>query len=205
MRNDPSMTSDSRLEQTVDKILKQTESQILTNLKNSLEESHELLSKSLPKFEQEYDKITNDGNKEAEKLEKQIIGSSDLQSRNKQLLLVEDSVQKVFVKAIDQIKNHEDNSDYSNLISVLLDESIKTLGTSDVIVYTNSKDKNVVQSNLSKFPGAELSSNTIECLGGVIVKSKDETMTFDNSIDARIERMKPLLRKAIASKFGLEN
>lgn len=199
------MTSDSRLEQTVDKILNQTESQILLNLKNSLEESQELLSKSLPKFEEEYDKITSDGNKEAEKLERQIIGSSDLQSRNKQLLLVEDSVQKVFVKAIEQIKNHDDTTDYSNLISVLLDESIKTLGTSDVIVYTNSKDKNVVQSTLSKFPGAELSSNTIDCLGGVIVKSKDETMTFDNSIDARIDRMKPLLRKAIASKFGLEN
>lgn len=199
------MTSDSRLEQTVDKILNQTESQILSNLENSLKESQELLTNSLPTLEQEYDKITSDGNKEAEKLEKQIIGSSDLQSRNKQLMLIEDSVQKVFVKAIDQIKNHDESSDYSNLISVLLGESIETLGTSDVIVYTNSKDKNVVQSALSKFPGAELSSNTIDCLGGVIVKSKDETMTFDNSLDARIERMKPLLRKAIASKFGLEN
>lgn len=199
------MTSDSRLEQTVDKILNQTESQILSNLENSLKESQELLTNSLPTLEQEYDKITSDGNKEAEKLEKQIIGSSDLQSRNKQLMLIEDSVQKVFVKAIDQIKNHDESRDYSNLISVLLGESIETLGTSDVIVYTNSKDKNVVQSALSKFPGAELSSNTIDCLGGVIVKSKDETMTFDNSLDARIERMKPLLRKAIASKFGLEN
>ncbi len=205
MKNDPSMTSNSRLEQTVDKILNQTESQILANLKTSLEESQKLLSDSLPKLEQEYDKIISDGNKEAEKLEKQIVGSSDLQSRNKQLILVEDSVKKVFEKAIEQIKNHSDDSSYSNLISVLLDESIKTLGTSDVTVYTNSKDKNVVQSNLSKFPGAELSSETIDCLGGVIVKSKDETMTFDNSIDARIERMKPLLRKAIASKFGLEN
>ncbi len=205
MKNDPSMTSNSRLEQTVDKILNQTESQILANLKTSLEESQKLLSDSLPKLEQEYDKIISDGNKEAEKLEKQIVGSSDLQSRNKQLILVEDSVKKVFEKAIEQIKNHSDDSGYSNLISVLLDESIKTLGTSDVTVYTNSKDKNVVQSNLSKFPGAELSSETIDCLGGVIVKSKDETMTFDNSIDARIERMKPLLRKAIASKFGLEN
>ena len=30
-------------------------------------------------------------------------------------------------------------------------------------------------------------------------------MTFDNTIDARFERMKPLIRKNIAAKFNLGN
>jgi len=30
-------------------------------------------------------------------------------------------------------------------------------------------------------------------------------MTFDNTIDARLERLKPLIRKEIATKFGLGN
>ena len=42
-------------------------------------------------------------------------------------------------------------------------------------------------------------------LGGVEVKSKDGTMTFNNTIDARVDRMKPLIRKDIATKFGLGN
>ena len=75
----------------------------------------------------------------------------------------------------------------------------------DVIVFTNAKDKDVVQSTLSQFSGAELSSETIECLGGVKIKSKDGTMTFDNTLDAKIERLKPLIRKDIATQFGVSN
>jgi len=135
------LTSDSRLEKTVDKILNQTENELVTSLKNSFEESNETLSKSLTSLEQEYDRIIDEGKKESEKIEKKIIGSSDLESRNKQLLLVEESVEKVFDKAIEKISSANRNENYSKLINNLLDESTSALGTTDVIVYTNSKDK----------------------------------------------------------------
>jgi len=195
----------STLEQAIDKILKKTEKEILLDLKNSGSDSKQTLDNSLPKLEQEYDKIISDGKKEADKIEKQITGSSDLEVRNKQLLLLEEGVDKAFSKALDQIANTDRSGDYSNLIKTLLDESTKILGTTEVTVFTNTKDKDVVQSALSQFSGAELSSDTIDCLGGIIIKSKDGTMTFDNTIDARIERLKPLIRKEIASKFGVGN
>ena len=195
------MAPNSSLEQAIDKILVKTEKKILDDLKNSDSDSKQTLDNSLPKLEQEYDKIISDGNKEADKIEKQIIGSSDLEARNKELMILEEAVDKVFSKALDQIANE----DHSNLIKTLLDESTKILGTSEVTVSTNAKDKDAVQSALSQFSGAELASDTIDCLGGVKVKSKDGTMTFDNTIDARIERLKPLIRKEIASKFGVGN
>ncbi|WKT58552.1 V-type ATP synthase subunit E family protein [Candidatus Nitrosotenuis chungbukensis] len=136
------------------------------------------------------------------KLEKQIIGNADLDSRNKQLVLIEESIEKVFDKAIKKIQDADRNSDYSKLISSMLEESIRTIGTPDIIIQTNSKDKSVVQSLLSKFSGATLSNDVIDCLGGIKVQSKDGTMKFDNTIDARLERLKPLIRKDIASKFG---
>jgi V/A-type H+-transporting ATPase subunit E len=195
------MGVDTALERTIEKILQSTEEQILTNLQESLNSSQEPLSNAKSSLEQEYDKILSEGKKEAEKLEKQIIGNADLESRNRQLLLVEESIEKVFDKAIKKIKDADRNKDYSKLISSLLTESIEAIGTSDITIQTNSKDKPVVESILSKFPGATL-GNTIECLGGVKVQSKDGTMTFDNTIDARFERLKSLIRKDIASKFG---
>ena len=197
------MTSDSKLESTIDKILNQTEIENLSSLKKSFEESLEILTKSQTSLEEDYDRIIDEGKKEAEKIEKQIIGSSDLESRNKQLLLVEDSIKKVFEKAIEKINSsiHKDN--YSKLVESLLEESINALGTSDVIISTNSKDKEIVQGLLSKFSGAELSSDSIDCLGGVEVKSKDGSMMFTNTIDSKIDRMKPLIRKDIATKFGI--
>lgn len=197
------MTSDSKLESTIDKILRQTEIENLSSLKKSFEESLEILTKSQSSLDEDYDRIIDEGKKEAEKIEKQIIGSSDLESRNKEILLVEDSIKKVFEKAIEKISSSTHDDNYSKLIESLLEESISALGTSDVIISTNSKDKEIVQGLLSKFSGAELSSDLIDCLGGVEVKSKDGSMTFTNTIDSKIDRMKPLIRKDIATKFGI--
>lgn len=199
------LLTNSSLEQTIDKILNQTEKDIIYNIDSALTESHQALEDAVPKLEGEFDKIVADGKKEADKIEKQIIGGADIEARNKQLLALENSVDKVFTNALDQIANADRNGDYANLIKSLLDESTQILGTSEVIVFTNSKDRDVVQSTLSGFSGSELSPDSIECLGGVIIKSKDGSMTFDNTLDARIERLKPLIRKEIVEKFGVEN
>jgi len=196
------LTSSPALEKTVDKILNQCENELHSSLNQSLDDSKNTLSNSLSPLEQEYDKILAAGKKEADKLQKQIIGSASLEARNKQLVLVEESVEKVFAKAVEKLNDLIRNEDYSKLMTQLLDESVKGLGTSNIIVECNSKDKSVIQSILSKFSGATLSSNTINCLGGIIVKSKDGSMSFDNTIDARIERLKPLIRKDIANRFG---
>ena len=199
------MTSNPSLEQAIDNVLQKTENDIISIIKNSSTKSKETLDNSLSKLEEEFDKIISDGKKEADKIEKQIIGSADLEARNKQLTTLEEGVDKVFTKALDEITNTARSGDYANLIKSLLDESTKILGTTEVIVSTNTKDKDLVQSALSQFPGSELSSESIDCLGGVIIKSKNGTTSFDNTLDARINRLKPLIRKEIASQFGVGN
>ena len=199
------MSSNSGLESTIDQVLERNSSEFSQSLKNSLTDAQKILSDSLPMLEEEYEKIIADGKKEADKIEKQIIGSADLQSRNKTLLIVQESTDKVLEKAKEKISNMDRNSEYSSLIAKLLTEATSALNTSDVIVFTNSKDKDVVQSAVSNISGAELSNDTIDCMGGVKVTSKDGSMSFDNTIDARIELLKPLIRKDIAAQFNLGN
>ena len=198
------MTTNLALEGTIDKILKNTENDVLSSLKSALDDSQQSLDDSLTKLDSEYDKIISDGKKEADKIEKQIVGGSDIEARNKQLLALESAVDRVFTTALEQITNSDRNNDYANLIKTLLEESTKILGTTEVKVFTNAKDKDIVQSSLSNFSGSELSSETIDCIGGVKIQSKDGAMKFDNTIDAKIERLKPLIRKEIATKFGVK-
>ena len=204
MSRRPLLTTNLALEGTIDKILKNTESDILSSLKSALDDSQQNLDDSVTKLETEYDKIISDGKKEADKIEKQIVGGSDIEARNKQLLALESAVDRVFTTALEQITNSDRNSDYANLINTLLQESTQILGTTEVTVFTNAKDKDVVQSSLSNFSGSELSSEMIDCIGGVKIESKDGAMKFDNTIDAKIDRLKPLIRKEIASKFGVK-
>ena len=199
------MPSNSAIESTIDQVLDRNSSEFSKSLKDSLEDAQKTLSDSLPMLEEEYEKIISDGKKEADKIAKQIVGSSDLATRNKALLLVQESADKVLEKAKEKIQNMDRNSEYSSLITKLLTEATEALNTSEVIVFTNSKDKEVVQSAVSNISGAELSSDLIDCMGGVKVTSKDGSMSFDNTIDARIELLKPLIRKDIAAKFELGN
>ena len=199
------MTSNSGLESTIDQVLERNSSEFSQSLKNSLTDAQKTLSDSLPMLEEEYEKIISDGKKEADKIEKQIVGSADLEARNKSLLIVQESVDKVLEKAKEKISNMDRNSEYSSLITKLLTEATSALDTSDVIVFTNSKDKDVVQSAVSNISGAELSNDLIDCMGGVKVTSKDGSMSFDNTLDARIELLKPLIRKDIAAQFNLGN
>jgi len=199
------LPSNSALESTIDQVLERNSSEFSQSLKNSLEDAQKTLSDALPMLEEEYEKIISDGKKEADKIEKQIVGSADLEARNKSLLIVQESTEKVLEKAKEKIANMERNAEYSSLITKLLTEATSALNTSDVIVYTNSKDKDVVQSAVSNISGAELSNDPIDCMGGVKVTSKDGSMSFDNTIDARIELLKPLIRKDIAAQFNLGN
>tara|TARA_B100000609_G_scaffold174892_1_gene151835 strand:+ start:114 stop:713 length:600 start_codon:yes stop_codon:yes gene_type:complete len=199
------LSSNSALESTIDQVLDRNSAEFSQSLKNSLADAQKTLSESLPMLEEEYEKIISDGKKEADKIEKQIVGSADLEARNKALLVVQESAEKVLEKAKEKIANMERNSEYSSLITKLLSEATSALNTSDVIVYTNSKDKDLVQSAVSSISGAELSSDQIDCMGGVKVTSKDGSMSFDNTLDARIELLKPLIRKDIAAQFNLGN
>ena len=199
------LTSNSGLESTIDQVLERNSSEFSHSLKNSLTDAQKTLSDSLPMLEEEYEKIISDGKKEADKIEKQIVGSADLEARNKSLLIVQESVDKVLEKAKEKISNMDRNSEYSTLITKLLTEATSALDTSDVIVFTNSKDKDVVQSAVSNISGAELSNDAIDCMGGVKVTSKDGSMSFDNTMDARIELLKPLIRKDIAAQFNIGN
>ncbi len=199
------MTSNLALEKTIDNVLLNTEKNIQASIKSGLEDSQQRLDDSLLMLDAEYDKILFDAKKEADKLEKQIIGGADIKARNQQLVLLEQAVDGVFSKALEHITNIDKSGDYTNLIKALIVESTQILGTNEVIVFTNSKDRKIVESVLSEFPTAVLSSDTFDCLGGIKAHSKDGTMTFDNTLDARIQRMKPLIRKDIAAKFGVGN
>ena len=80
------MPSNSALESTIDQVLERNSSEFAQSLKNSLEDAQKTLSDALPMLEEEYDKIISDGKKEADKIQKQIVGSADLEARNLSLI-----------------------------------------------------------------------------------------------------------------------
>lgn len=197
------MSSISALERTVNKVLTQAEQDLITKIDSAYEESLINLERSKTNLRLEYDKIVQGARKQAENLKRQIVGSSRLASRNKQLVIVETAVNDAFEMAKKKLESSAKEKSYSSLINKMLKESISAIGSNEVIVECNKRDTDIVKRSISGLSKenikakAVLSEKTINVIGGIRMRSADGSMTYDNTLDSRIERLKPLIRKNI--------
>ena len=196
-------SSPTPLERTIDQVITTKESELLTQLNKSYLESINNIDLSKSRIEGEYENIISNAEKKAENLKRQVIGSSKLSARNKELVLLEQAVNDVYVKAKEKLGLYSEQPNYRNMLIKNLDESIPNLGTSDVTIECLKRDveffKKQIESLSQKFnKKIKVQSNLKNSLGGFKIKSSDGTVTLDNTIDSRIERLKPLIRKNIA-------
>ncbi|HZE78810.1 MAG TPA: V-type ATP synthase subunit E family protein [Nitrososphaeraceae archaeon] len=197
------MSSNSALERTVNKVLTQTEQDLITKIDSAYQESLTNLEKSKTNLRLEYDKIVQGARKQAENLKRQIVGSSRLASRNKQLVIVETAVNDAFEMAKKELESSVKQKSYSILINKMLKESISAIGSNEVIVECNKTDTDLVKKSISGLSKDNikakvvLSEKSIDVIGGIRMRSSDGSMTYDNTLDSRIERLKPLIRKNI--------
>jgi V/A-type H+/Na+-transporting ATPase subunit E len=196
------MSSSSPLERTIDKVLSQKESELVSKLESAYQESLRNLESSKSKLNSEYLAILENAKKQAENLKRQIVGSSRLSARNNQLILVEDSVKTVFEMARKRLLSLHKDPEYEKLMKQALLNSLAEIGKNDLIIECNKIDAGLVRKlvdSINKEKGTTMveSDKYIDILGGIRAMSSDGTLTYDDSIDSRIERLKPLIRKNI--------
>ena len=197
-------SSTSPLERTIDQVITKKESELLSQLNNSYLESTNNLDLSKSQLELEYKHIISNAEKKADTIKRQVIGSSKLSSRNKELVLLEQAVNDVFDKANEKLSLQLDDANYKNLLIEMLDESIPNIPTSGIVIECLEKDadffKQQIEGIIAKYnKKIKLHSNLKNSMGGFRLKSTDGTITLDNTIDSRIEKLKPLIRKNIAT------
>jgi V/A-type H+-transporting ATPase subunit E len=196
------MSSSSPLERTIDKVLSQKESELISKLDSAYQESLKNLESSKSKLNSEYMAIIENAKKQAENLKRQIVGSSRLSARNNQLILVEDSVKTVFEMSRKRLLSVHKEPDYEKLMKQALLNSLNEIGKNDLILECNKTDSGLVRKlvdsiNKEKRTKMVVADKNINILGGIRARSADGTLTYDDSIDSRIERLKPLIRKHI--------
>ncbi len=196
------MDANSALDRTITKVLSQAEADMISQIDSAYEQAVSKLQSSRSSVEAEYNKIIDGANKQAENLKRQIIGSSRLSARNKQLVLVEDAASDAFEKATAKIESIRNSEKYASMMKKLLEDGVSAVG-GDVVIECNAKDKTIVKKLASEMDRGKikLSEEPIDCLGGLRIKSKDGSMVYDNTLDSRIERLKPLIKKDIANIF----
>ncbi|MFN4336529.1 MAG: V-type ATP synthase subunit E [Candidatus Nitrosocaldus sp.] len=196
--------NDNVLESIVNKVVSQVENDLIAQIESSYAQSLERLRTSRVSLEAEYSKIVENASKQAENLKRQIIESSRLAVRNKQLLLIEDAVNNVFKDAISRIDGVRADERYEAMMRRLIEGALDAIST-DAVIECNDKDRDIVDRIVLELQHRYNFSievgNSIDCLGGIRARSKDGSIILDNTLDSRMERLKPILKKDIARLF----
>lgn len=197
------------LERTIDKVLSQKESALISEIDSALQNSLKNLESSKGSLQVEYANIIESSKKQAENLKRQIIGSSTLNARNKELVIIESAIDEIFNKAKEKLAKSNNEKDYEKLLTRMVQDSVAKLG-SEIIIQCNSADlklvKKISSQELSdKKMKITVSDEAIDIIGGIKAASVDGTMTLDNTLDSNIETLKPLIRKDIVQLLRGEN
>lgn len=198
------MSSSSSLERTINKVISQAEADFITQIDSSFQESLKNLAASRTKLEAEYNRILEGARKQGDNLKRQIVGSSRLSARNRQLVLIERAVNDTFEKAKTILASSNKENSYRLLMRKILKDSVTMIDSDQVIVECNKNDIELVEKAISDIFNdnnkikIKMSDHPLNAIGGIRLTSADGSMTFDNTLDSRIERLKPLIRKNIA-------
>jgi V/A-type H+-transporting ATPase subunit E len=197
------------LERTIDKVLSQKESALISEIDSALQNSLKNLESSKSSLEVEYDNIIESSKKQAENLKRQIIGSSTLNARNKELVIIESAIDEIFTKAKEKLAKSNNEKNYEKLLTRLIQDSSTKLG-SEIIIQCNKTDLNLVKKLVSQESSNSkskitVSDEVVDIIGGIKAASVDGTMSLDNTLDSNIESLKPLIRKEIVQLLRGEN
>ncbi len=185
---------------TLEKVSDEFEAEVLAELEAGRAEALGKIEATRKETSEAVAKILDTSVKQAEAVKRQIIGAAELEARNAQLRSLENAVNGAFDLATKEISGSS-GAPYEKAIRGLIQEGLDVIGPA-VRVLCSSKDREVVASAIKKLGSrakAVIEEEPLETIGGVVLTTPDGSVRFDNTFEARLERMKPGLRKEVAA------
>ena len=174
-------------------------------------EAKETLKAAKEQADQKYQTIINQAKTKAENERRKITSVTEVEMRNRLLQTKEDLVNTAFEKALIKLEDFVTTEKYHEYLLKLIEEVAERIGQKNLVVQVNAKDKawltQDILNPLSKKLHCELklSDQTEDCVGGCKIQTVDGKITYDSTIDNRLQELKPALRVEVAKiLFGKE-
>ena len=190
---------------TLDKVTSEVLNEISAELESGRAAALEQVQNMLKETKGQVAKVVDGSERQAESLKRQIIGSAELEVRNMLLRTVEEATNQVFQVALAKISERS-SSQHEKALARLTADGLGIIGKGATVT-CNAKDSKVISSIIGELNRKEdadlkLDEKSIETVGGVILSTKDRSIRFDNTFEARLERLKPQLRREVAKVLG---
>jgi len=200
------MTSEDAIKNTVKKVIDEALQEFMSEISQVCADSREKITIAEQQTSNEVNKILLEKDQQTDTIRRQIIGRAEIQSRNKSLQIVEDAVNQTFNKALSQLSS-KSSKESEIILKKLLSESVEAVGGKNLTTSCKKEHRSIlskISKSVEKTKKVKITieSKPIDCVGGLITKSMDRSIIYDNTYEARLERIRSTLRKEIASVFS---
>ena len=157
--------------------------------------------------EVEKTRILENGKKQSDMRYQQIISEAKMNARRANLGAKEEVIEAAFSQAVGELKEKASSksADYEDSLVKMIKEAADEIGTNDLIIQLNEADTNQFKSELSSGNVFEIEGikfelgEPIDVIGGAILKTSNGDIEVNNTIEARLERFKSILRSEVAN------
>ena len=196
----------SGTDKIVSSIMSEAQEKADVIIQNANAEVSTITAKAEKTAEAEKIKIADNGKKQSEMRYQQIISEAKMNARRAELGAKEEVIEAAFTKATDELKAKaaSGDEDYENSLSKMIKEAADELGSKDLILQLNERDTDNMKSQLSGVSTFQIDDITfelgepIEAIGGAVLKTSNGEIEVNNTIEARLERFKSILRSEVA-------
>lgn len=175
---------------------------IVLNGKNNAKED---LNTAKQQSDKNYQIIMNQATARAEAEKRRIASVTEVEIRNSLLTAKEELVNAAFDKAFVRLKEFTASEKYKSYLLKRIKDATKELGENEksLAIQVNAKDKAWLTQEtdrLSKKFRCEikLQDETGDFIGGFKAQTVDGKLTFDGTIDNKLDELKPQLRVELA-------
>lgn len=158
--------------------------------------------------ETEKTKILENGKKQSDMRYQQIISEAKMNARRAELGAKEEVIEAAFNQAIGELKSKASSGDdeYEDSLSKMIKEAAEEIGSDDLIIQLNEADTNKFKKDLSsqgsdsfELEGIKFTlGEPIDAMGGAVLKTINGDIEVNNTIEARLDRFKSILRSEVA-------
>ena len=147
-------------------------------------------------------KILENGKKQSDMRYQQIISEAKMNARRAKLGAKEEVIEAAFNQATGELKAKaaDGDDDYKDSLAKMIQEAASEIGHNDLIIHLNEADTNTFKQDLSSSDSFEIDGikftlgEPIKAIGGAILKTSNGDIEVNNTIEARLERYKSILR-----------
>ena len=135
------------------------------------------------------------------------LSLAEVKARGIALQALEDYVAEVVQEALKTLRERSEKGELREELKKLLIESVDAVGEKEVKIYTASHLLNQVKGivgEVERETGARIvvEDEPVETAFGVVAKSMDESISFDNRAETRAARIHSRIRQEIISLLG---